>query len=380
MLHPLNQINQTLKPYSPNIQQEQKSTPNPWKIAESDFPFNGTNSEKLEFLINYAVLAPSSHNTQPWSFKIVNDAIELYADKTRALPIADPDYRELIISCGAALFDLRIAIRHFGYRDVVEILPDRDNIDLLARISLGSRRIVKLEENFLFRAIARRSTNRQDFDDCQLPDSLILELESATRSEGSWLQIMTEVIPKASRQEIINLIDKGDRLQMADPLFRQELAHWIHTNNNPSHDGIPLHGQGINHNLDALAPLISWTIRSFNLGESQSAKDCKLASQAPVLMLISSENDNPQAWIETGEALAHLLLRARIDDVWASFFNQPIQIPQLRSRLQTLFPEHGYPQIMLRLGYAKEAGITPRRSVDEVLSEVRSQEYLTTND
>ena len=66
--------------------------------------------------------------------------------------------------------------------------------------------------------------------------------------------------------------------------------------------------------------------------------------------------------------MAHLLLRARIDDVWASFFNQPIQVPHLRSRLQSLFPAHGYPQIMLRLGYAKEIGGTPRRSVEEVLN------------
>ena len=344
-----------------------KSTFNPRNISEDDFPANAKTSEKLKFLLNYAILAPSSHNTQPWSFKIVDDAIELYTDKTRALPVADPNYRELIISCGAALFNLRIAIRHFGYGDTVDILPERDNINLLARIRLGSKRVVKLEENFLFRAISKRTTNRKEFDNCQLPESLISELESATRNEGSWLQIMTEVIPKANRKAVIDLIAEGDRLQMADPLFRQELAQWIHTNNNPTHDGIPPHAQGMNRNLDAIAPLISWTIRSFDLGESQSSKDCKLASQAPVLMLISSEDDNPQAWIETGEALAHLLLRARIDDVWASFFNQPIQVPHLRSRLQTLFPEHGYPQIMLRLGYARKAEGTPRRSIEEVV-------------
>ena len=344
----------------------------PRSIKEDDFPATSSTVEKLRFLLNYAVLAPSSHNTQPWNFRIVNDAIELYADKTRALPVADPDYRELTISCGAALFNLRIAIRHFGYGDIVEILPDENNINLLARIRIGSRRIVQLEENFLFRAISKRVTNRQNFDSCPLPESLILELESATRAEGSWLQIMTEVILKAHRKAVIDLIAVGDRLQMANPLFRRELAQWIHIDNNPTHDGISPHARGMNHNLDAVASLISWTIRSFNTGESQAVKDCKLASQAPVLMLISSEDDDRQAWIETGEALAHLLLRARIDDVWASFFNQPIQIPRLRSRLQRLFPEHGYPQILLRLGYAKEIGGTPRRSVDEVLNEVRS--------
>jgi hypothetical protein len=123
--------------------------------------------------------------------------------------------------------------------------------------------------------------------------------------------------------------------------------------------------------LDPLAPLISFAIRYFDLGKSQADKDSRLAISAPVLMSISSKGDTVQDWIATGEALAHLLLRARIDDVWASFFNQPIQVPHLRSRLQALFPDSGYPQILLRLGYAPEVAPTPRRTVDEVMS--RSQ-------
>lgn len=341
----------------------------PRKIQEDNFPITGSTAEKLGFLLNYAVFAPSSHNTQPWQFKITGDAIELYADKTRALPVADPDYRELTISCGAALFHLRIAMRHFGYGDVVEILPDRNNPNLLARIRLGSKRIARLEEKLLFRAIPKRCTNRLTFKDTQLPKSLMLELEFACCSEGEWLQICTQRIPPAKRDTVINLIAEGDRIQMADPLFRQELASWIHSANSPSHDGIPAHAQGLNRRLDGLTPLISYAIRSFNFGKSQAAKDRQLTVQAPALMLISSVGDRPTDWLATGEALAHLLLRARVEDVWASFFNQPIQVPQLRSRLQTLFPEPGYPQILLRLGYAREVEPTPRRSVDEVVKD-----------
>lgn len=365
MIYPLNKMSQLS---SSRTQQKPKLASNPWKIVENDFPFAGETSSKLKFLLNYAVLAPSSHNTQPWLFRLVDDAIELYADKTRALPVADPDYRELTISCGAALFHLRLAIRHFGYRDIVEIFPKSSNPNLLARICLGSKRIVKAEENLLFRAIPRRHTNRLSFNNCRLPASLISELESITSSEGNWLEIMTEAIPEVHRQAILKLIAQGDRLQMANPLFRQELAQWIHTNNNPSHDGIPAHAQGMNERFDAFAPLISFAIRSFDLGKSQSAKDCHLAAQAPVLMLVSSQNDNPRAWLDTGEALAHLLLRARVDNVWASFFNQPIQVPHLRSRLKALFPENGYPQILLRLGYAHDVEPTPRRDADEVLN------------
>ncbi|MEL7009915.1 MAG: nitroreductase family protein [Cyanobacteria bacterium J06648_1] len=349
-------------------QHQSESNLNLRKALEDEFPLDGTKTEQLKFLLNYAVLAPSSHNTQPWQFSIVNDAIDLYADRTRALPSADPNNRELIISCGAALFHLRIAIRHFGYSDLVEILPEQNQPSLLARIRLGSKRVVRLEENFLFRAIGRRYTNRLSFEDCQLPKSLQSELETACCSEGNYLQIATQIIPETIRQEVVNLIVAGDRLQMSDPSFRQELSQWIHSSN--SHDGITAQAQGLSRRLDPLAPLIAFAVRSFDLGESQADKDYRLAIAAPVLMSIFSNGDTAEDWIATGEALAHLLLRARVDNVWASFFNQPIQVPQLRSRLQALFPNNGYPQIILRLGYAKETGATPRRSVEEVLNEV----------
>lgn len=325
----------------------------PRKVREDDFPATGSTADRLKFLLNYAVFAPFSDNTQPWLFKITNDAVELYANQTRALPVADPDYRELTISCGAALFHLRIAIRHFGYADVVEILPDRHNPNLLARVHLGSKRITQLEENLLFRAISKRCTNRLAFNDEHLPKSLLSELESACCSEGEWLQICTQKISAAQRDTVVDLISEGDRLQMSDPLFPQELAQRIYSANYSSHDGISGHARGLNRRLDGLTSPISYAIDSVNLGQSQAAKDRQLAIQAPVLMSIGSVGDRLNDWLATGEALAHLILRARVEDVWVSFFNRPVRVPHLRSRLQALFPETGYPQILLGLGYAQ---------------------------
>src|SRR6266567_1447408 len=88
-----------------------------WNVSADDFPVDGTSEEKLWSLVRYAILAPSTHNTQPWKFRIHGNVVELYADFTRALPVVDPEHRELIMSCGcgAALLHLRIAIRCFGY-------------------------------------------------------------------------------------------------------------------------------------------------------------------------------------------------------------------------------------------------------------------------
>ena len=93
-----------------------------WNISGEDFPAIGTPVEQMEFVLNYAVLAPSNHNTQPWLFEIHGDAIHLFVDRSRALPMTDPEDREMLISCGAALLNLRVAMRHFGVLGAVETL------------------------------------------------------------------------------------------------------------------------------------------------------------------------------------------------------------------------------------------------------------------
>src|SRR6476646_3739535 len=98
-----------------------------WDIPETGFAEAATTADKLRFLLRYAVLAPSERNTQPWLFTIEDDAIELYADLTRTLQSIEPEGREMVISCGAALVYLRLAIRHFGYTSEVEILPGPDD-------------------------------------------------------------------------------------------------------------------------------------------------------------------------------------------------------------------------------------------------------------
>src|SRR5215208_288452 len=109
-----------------------------WNVSEEEFPLQGGPEEKLRFLLNYAVLAASGHNTQPWLFRISGDKVELYADRTRGLAVVDPEDRALTISCGAALFHLQVAVRHVGYTGEVETVPDLDEMDLLARVRLGA--------------------------------------------------------------------------------------------------------------------------------------------------------------------------------------------------------------------------------------------------
>src|SRR5262252_3090101 len=80
--------------------------------------------------------APSVHNTQPWRFAVGPHAIDLCAGPERRLG-QDRGGREMLISCGAALFGLRLAMRGLGYLPAVRLLPDQSRPTLLARVALG---------------------------------------------------------------------------------------------------------------------------------------------------------------------------------------------------------------------------------------------------
>jgi hypothetical protein len=125
-------------------------------------------ADQVDYLIATAARAPSVHNTQPWRFRAGTYAIELYADQRRKLRV-DPVGREMLISCGAALFGLRLAVRSLGYRPVVELLPDRARLRLLARVRLGAAEPMTGRERRMLEALPHRHTHRGPFAPGALP-------------------------------------------------------------------------------------------------------------------------------------------------------------------------------------------------------------------
>ncbi len=339
------------------------STPylQPWDVRETDFPAAGTPAEKFSFLLNYAVLAPSSHNSQPWLFRIVADSVELYADRSRGLAVIDPDDRELTISCGAALFHLRIALRRFGYIGAVTTFPDADDPDLLARIHLGIKRDATPEAQALFAAIYQRRTNRQAFEQRPLPEDMLVALQEAAHTEGAWLYI---VRGEKDRNAVADLISLADGMQWQDKHFRRELVAWARTTRMQRQDGIPTYAL----NLGGLTTQVGLRAgRTFDLGNGQAANDRQLAMGSPALVVLGTHVDTVYDWLIAGQALARVLLHARSQGVWASFLNQPIEVPEVRPMLHNVIERAGFPQLLLRLGYGPDIPPTPRRRLSEVL-------------
>ena len=333
----------------------------PWAIASDAFPGDNYASDQLEFLLGYAVLAPSPHNTQPWRFRInVNDA-EVFADRRRALRVVDPHGRELTLACGAALYNLRVAAEYFGRSYSVSLLPRSDEPDLLASLTLHLYSETSSEDVVLFHALTQRRTNRQAFRPDPLPEEILTELADAAAREGAWLALVTE---DAARQAIADLVAKADKIQWADRAFRRELAVWLRTDAEHQADGIPTHDLGVRDWMAFAGPAL---VRTFNRGNNQAARDAEIATHSPALAVLGTDQDEPGTWLQAGQALERVLLHAQSEGVSASYLNQPIEVDDLRPQLAGVIGLGGFPQVLLRLGYGPEVPPTPRRSVRSLL-------------
>lgn len=353
----------------------QVGTVNPWTLSADEYPADASVAEQLWFLLHFAILAPSTHNSQPWHFRIHESVVEIRADWSRALPVADPDGRELVASCGAALLHLRLALHYFGHDASVETYPDPAQPELLARVQMGHRIETDAEEILLFQSIQQRHTNRQPYDPAPLPAGLPDALVEAARSEGAWLHFVED---DNSRHALADLVAEADRVQWADREFRRELAAWLRPNDAPGHDGIPGFAEGLGDLASHAGPYV---IRTFDLGKGQAAKDREIALHSPVLAVLGTDGDTPMDWLAAGQALARVLLRAQSEGVSASFLNQPIEVESLREQLATLVGRAGStPQVVLRMGIAPPGRPTPRRPVREILQDTPDRHRTPAHD
>ncbi|GHO80226.1 hypothetical protein KSD_79970 [Ktedonobacter sp. SOSP1-85] len=324
-------------------------------MQEGAFPREGSITEQLQFVVHYAALAPSEYNVQPWLFQVHGNTLEVYADLSRRLPIADPQGRELLISCGAACMNIQVALRYFGLQETLRLLPDSQCANLVARMTVISSHEPNEEDRRLFSALPWRHTYRGDVSPEPIPRSSLDQLSKQVGLEGAWIRFVEGEL----RQRLSDLILKGDRQQWANKGFRAELAQWLRPE--PAPDGIPVSA----HPRGGGRPF--W-VRTLNLSHSEEHTIQCALQQAPVLAILGTFGDSPLDWLLAGQALERVLLAACTEGIQASFFNQPLEVPEMRTQLQTLLGPSDYPQMILRMGYTYSTTPTPRRAVEDMLT------------
>ncbi len=322
-------------------------------------------SDALYFAVRCAVMAPSSHNSQPWQFKILNDGLMLMLDRRRALPVVDPYDREMIISCGAALFNTRVALAYAGKQARIDVLPDSMDEDLLVRIALDGDELVSQDGALasLYPAISKRMTNRSAYFAESISPEVIAKLDDAARVE--WAKLSTATATN-DREAIATLVAAADLLQFADVRFRRELASWLHPAREG--DGLAAFSGEMKKTLDFATPLAALVVRTFDVGNGVAAKDKALAAGSPLLACISTTTDDAAAWLAAGQALQRVLLTATANGLDASYLNQPIEVEEFRSALAEMMRAEKFPQLLIRIGRGLPQTHSPRRELREVIS------------
>ena len=319
---------------------------------------------QVAHLVATAARAPSVHNTQPWRFLARDDAIELRADSGRRLHV-DRGGREMLISCGGALFALRLGIRELGYRPVVDLLPERSRPELLARVWLGEQAPMTGEERQMLAALPHRHTHRGPFRPGPLPAGLLPRLQHDALIEGATLALITDPL---MYQKLAALAAAAGRRSAADPVIRAETRRWSRRPDAAARDGVPAEA------FPAAAAPAPGRLpqRDFDLGRGIGLLPDGGAPALATAVLITT-GDGPADWLRAGQAMHRLLIRAATEWVFASLHTQPLEIPAVRELIRSRLALPGEAQILLQLGLSGITRPTPRRPVPELLARPRHQ-------
>jgi nitroreductase len=308
-----------------------------------------------------ATRAPSVHNTQPWRFAVGEHAIDLYADPSRKLS-QDRDGRQMLISCGAALFGLRLAVRGLGYLPAVSLFPDPAHPGLLARVALGPAAPVTEAERRMLTALPHRHSHRGAFDPGPLPVGLLPGLQHDALAEGATLAL----VGTASRYEkLAALVAEAGRIQARSAGARAEIRRWTRLPGSRARDGVPAAAFGPG-GPDLPGRLAQ---RDFDVGRHAGLLPVPGPEEPPpaATAVLVTAGDTRAGWLRAGQALHRLLAHAATVWVAADLHTQALEVPVIRNLIRARLALPGVPQMLLQFGPVHTSVATARRAVPEIL-------------
>jgi antitoxin (DNA-binding transcriptional repressor) of toxin-antitoxin stability system len=323
-------------------------------------------AEQAGYLAEIAARAPSVHNTQPWRFTVAGQAIELYADASRQL-MEDLAGREMIISCGAALFGLRLAVRSLGYQPEVDLFPEPSQRRLLARVRAGRPVPMTSDERAMLQAVPHRHTHRGAFDPGPLPAGLLERLRDDAAAEGATLVVIGDGPAYQRLMAICSSWSRWRDLYPTSPAEIQtqaETLRWTREAGSQATDGVPARAFPASAGREAgRLPQ-----RDFDLGRGWGFPPSG-GPPAPVTAVMVTPGEDQESWLRAGQALQRILLRAASQWVFARLQTQPLQSASVRAQIRGSLTPSGSPQLLLELGVARASPPTPRPPAGDLTTE-----------
>jgi hypothetical protein len=328
----------------------------------------GFDGRLLDDALVRAVRAPSIHNSQPWRWQVGPRGVDLYTDATRRLPRTDPDGRDQVMSCGAALHHLLVALADAGQGARVRRLPDLARPHHLATVEPALHVDVDVDAG-LASLIDRRRTDRRPFRAWPVPPELTGELAEIADRYGVGLAVVTD--PRTRRQ-LFRSIEEAARTQDADPRYVAELAAW--SGRAPgSRDGVPADRAPTPGEVPGQMPMRAFPGQPEGRDRGTPVAGADRESGEPetaALLLLSTATDTPLQWLRVGEVTSAVLLTATRLGLVGSPLTQPLEAAGTRTFVRDHVTGGAHPQMLLRLGWPSGPTLppTPRRPLKEVVT------------
>ena len=309
-----------------------------------------------------ATMAPSVHNTQPWTIALRSSELRLYADRSRQLGVLDPTGRQLIISCGCALMNARASLAGHDVEVRIDRFPNKSHSDLLATITaIGSGSTEHPDIAALEPVVQVRQTNRRRFADDEVPDELLERLEAVAAAEEAQLFVVRR---PEQRVTVAMLSQHADNIENLNPAYRAELRAWT-TDDPQRRDGVTnLAIPHVNASTTDEVP-----IRDFDTRGNGYLPAKTHSSRNQCLVLLCTQGDAPADWLRAGEALERVLLEITRHGFAASPLTQVTEVPSARAQLRSELKLTGYPHVLLRIGRSEPTPGSRRRRLVDVIRE-----------
>lgn len=283
--------------------------------------------------------APSVHNSQPWRWRVERDALDLFADRSRQLGVADPDGRLLTVSCGAALHHARVALAAEGLTPAVARFPNPANVDHLARVTIGDRGEVTPVAMRLFQAVRQRHTDRRPVSEVAVEAAHLDAIRQAAAGEG----VNVHTLSADQVRDLASAAAQADAVGAADPAQRAELAYWV--------GGPRSAGTGVPDTvIPSRPPRTQVPEREF--GRAGTLDVGVGHDRHAAYALLFGDDDEPTGWLRAGEALSAAWLTATELGVSVLPFSSVVEVGGTRQVLRRMLANLGHPYLVLRLGMA----------------------------
>jgi hypothetical protein len=320
---------------------------------------SGDRVQLLRELVRYATLAPSSHNTQCWTFRLQERSITIEPDLSRRCPVVDPDEHHLFVSLGCATENLAQAALANG-------LQASANFDPAGSGSIAvSLEATKAVASPLFQAIAERQCTRGDYDGKPLSRDELRLLEQAGSGNGVRVMLLTE---RAAMETVLEYVVSGNTAQMNDPAFVEELKAWIRFGN----DEAIRTGDGLFAGLSGSPAMPRWLgsrmMGLFFTAKSENERYARqIRNSAGIAVFVSDVSDKAH-WVETGRCYERFALQATALGIRNALLNQPVEVASVRPQFAAAMGLGNLrPDLVVRFGRGPTLPLSMRRPVESVL-------------